>query len=280
MDRISIRDFVDLHGRVEQLEQQVAYLLNQSSLRASNDADTHVSDPSNAYMQQQTVEHTRDLSGQPDTIYSIYHHRDEAEELIIPNWFYQEDDEFDIVFQLAHSELTPSIDDPDQPSTSMTDRHLQNALPNPNRIQYNLPRDANRVQFYLNPKGAIPHHEVYPNMKVGVTASGPNGAHTAKFLLTKSTTGRQLHAKVRSHFGIPDDQNLSLAFAQYDMIKPDDLAIWNHGIRYFPTFIAQVPENFEQGDLMEIQYLGKGPNVNGDPTRVHQGHAFAPKRPQ
>jgi hypothetical protein len=138
------------------------------------------------------------------------------------------------------------------------------------KIKFDLPRDLDSIQFYCNPKSAIPHHEVYPNIKIAVTAAGQDGAKTAKFLFSKWSTGQQLHDKVRSHFKIAADQDLKLAFVNYEMIRPTDKELWNFGMRFFPAFVAQIPDDFQRGDLMEIQYLGKGPNVNGDPTQVNR----------
>lgn len=162
-------------------------------------------------------------------------------------------------------------------SSICTERHPC-TLGTPERVRFDLPRDPGAIQMYANSTTAIPHHEVYPNIKIGVTASGQRGTSTAKFLLSKFSTGRQLHDKVRSHFGISPDQELNLAFMRYEMIKPNETEIWNYGMRYFPTFVAQVPDEYQRGDLMEIQYLGKGPNINGDPLQVIYDRPSANKR--
>lgn len=175
--------------------------------------------------------------------------------------------------------VTFALEDQFEPSTSKIciERH-PDTIGAPEKVPFDLPRDPGAIQLYANPMRAIPHHEVYPNIKIAVTASGEHKTATAKFLLSKWSTGQQLHDKVRSHFGIPTEQDLKLAYLRYEMIRPNDVEMWNYGMRYFPAFVAQIPDDYQRGDLMEIEYLGKGPNINGDPTQVNPGRPQRAKR--
>jgi hypothetical protein len=229
-----------------------------------------------------------------DSEHSISSESDDCADFSIPGWLFDQDDAdaSPIVPNWLFSQAESEADRSDQQeraesSTRSKSVHFSDdsirprarklcidlhssARGLPEQVLFDLPRDPSQTQFYLNPRSAIPHHEVYPNIKVAVTASGRRRTGTAKFLFSKWSTGQQLHDKIRSHFGIPEEEDVQIAFAQYEMILPNDRELWSYGMRYFPAFIARIPENFQRGDLMEIQFLGKGPNINGDPTQVRR----------
>lgn len=120
-------------------------------------------------------------------------------------------------------------------------------------------------RFYVNPITATPHHDEL-KINVAVLFKDSNEYDSVRVRVTKNYTGGQLHAKVREKMGTTTKQNL--AFVQYRMIEDDCRTIWANGLRYFPSFLTVLPEDFKQGDLMKVEFIGKSININGDPALV------------
>lgn len=126
--------------------------------------------------------------------------------------------------------------------------------------------DTPAVKMYLANAKTRPHHDKWPMIKLAISAFGPNRSNDKpyKLLAKKDLTGHKLHELTRKVYGIPASENLTLVYPQYKVIEPDSTSIWQHGIRYHPAFITRVPENFKDGDLMEVRFVGKGPNMDGN----------------
>lgn len=126
-------------------------------------------------------------------------------------------------------------------------------------------QDQPVVNLFVNNMKTIPDYSKYPKLKVAVSSFQSNRLKDKPFklLADKEMTGAELHSLVKKAHGIPEDENLTLVYPQYRVIEPDSMNLWQHGIRYFPAYITQVPEDFKQGDLMEVRFTKKGPNVNG-----------------
>lgn len=228
------------------------------------------------------------MSSQHNDLIDPAFRKDDLDDISIPQWLFddasdEEDDPSELQVRAASSTkqvtFAEAIEDFRLPAKKLHMEFEQQVSGSLNKVLFDLPKDPQAVQFYVNPRSATPHHEIYPELKVAITASGGRKSGTQKFKFTKWTTGSQVHDKVRTFFGIPEDEELHLAFPQYEMILPNDRELFQYGLRYFPSFLAQVPANFQRGDLMEVQYLGIGPNVNGDPTRIREHHAMKLRRP-
>lgn len=125
------------------------------------------------------------------------------------------------------------------------------------------------VVLYANPTKAIPHHDMYPKMKIAVQSyNDQRDGRLLKFLVPITCTDAELHQLVRDKQKLPGDEPLYLTKVTYEMIRPDDRTLWAYNIRYFPTYISRIPYDQEQGDLMITNYAYKGDNINGDPAKV------------
>lgn len=85
-------------------------------------------------------------------------------------------------------------------------------------------------------------------------------------------TGLALYKNVRNRLGMQPSEPLNLVFMNHTVINEDSKPLWNYGIRYYPAVITCLPERLQQGDRLNLSYLGKGDNVNGN-------YIALPKRP-
>lgn len=120
---------------------------------------------------------------------------------------------------------------------------------------------SRRLHLFANPMKASPHYDT-DKLKLAIVASDKDDQRTYKPMLGRFTTGHELHQRVRAKFSIEDNQPLNLAFVRYKMIHDNESHLWGNELRRWPNYLFIVPDNFEQGDLMEIEYIGKGPNIN------------------
>lgn len=126
-------------------------------------------------------------------------------------------------------------------------------------------QDQPVVNMFVNNIKTMPDYTKYPKLKVAVSSFKSDRLKDKPFklLANKEMTGAELHGLVRKAHGIPEHESLTLVYPQYRVIEPDSTNLWQYGVRYFPAYIAHVPEDFHQGDLMEVTFSKRGPNVNG-----------------
>lgn len=67
-----------------------------------------------------------------------------------------------------------------------------------------------------------------------------------------------------------DDEPLRLAFVRYKIVEDNTNTLWSNELRSFPNCLSIIPDDYNLGDLMEIEYVGKGPNINGKPQEVNK----------
>lgn len=80
----------------------------------------------------------------------------------------------------------------------------------------------------------------------------------------RDVTGKRLHKRVRSILDLGETEELNLALLMHQVIEDNDRTLWSLGVRQFPTHIAILPDRITRGDQIQVEYLRKGSNVNGD----------------
>lgn len=89
----------------------------------------------------------------------------------------------------------------------------------------------------------------------------------------KDITGRNLHIRVKQTLGIDLAKKINIIHLQHKTIEADsDRSLYSIGFRHIPHHIAVVPEEYQRGDQVLLNYKGKGPNVNGGYLNFRERH--------